>query len=256
MQGYFPTAIATVVGEYAALWQIDKFVTNRRFTDDEIVGAGDITEHICSNVMAMDIIDPSNINWKSLSENPADWALDLLEANRDMIYWYGLCRNTNKRAIKLLLEEGIEKLDYDDWEMLSTNSSALEIFRAHPQRVNATYLMWNPAANVIVKEMHIPLAHDVLVLNHADWAVDILLSPDVLPTIQDKSGLSSNTNPRIVAFLIANPTLINWDNFSGNVEAIEHLRANPEKLTPTVYCNPAIMVPTIPVGLVDILRLR
>ncbi len=242
--------IAKIIGEYAALWKVAPWVTQCGFTSP------DINVYFCRNPMAMDVIDESNISWRELCENPADWAVNLLMANLHMIEdWYFVAGNSNKRAFRM-----VEAMEFDDEflrrneidEMLSANPNAIGFLRAQPTIVDHTYLMWNPAAEDLIAEMKIPIFHGALAVNPADWAVDILLQPGVIEDIDNKYSLSGNTNPRIVAYLLEHSDLIDWDSFSGNPAAIEHLRANPRMVTENIYSNPRIFELTIPDGLVEL----
>ena len=72
------------------------------------------------------MVNPNNpdIDWRALSENP--YAIDILDANRDKIKWYGLCYNTNPKAIQILKENQLEKDNGDDdiyWDALCINTS-------------------------------------------------------------------------------------------------------------------------------------
>jgi len=244
----FPRALAQLIGEYTALWQIEPWITDHVFDIVDIESI--INTHLCSNPMAMDVIDITNLNWYMLCTNPADWALDLIEANPNMIDWYCLARNTNQRAIALL-KANLDKFDHDCWEMLSSNFRAIELLRAHPKLVDHAYVMWNPNARELIKDLKIPIFIGSLTVNPADWAVDILLSPNT--AIENTYSLGCNTNPRMVAYLLANPHLVVWKTISRNYEAIHHLRANPDNIHISIYANSAIFHPVVPTGLVALL---
>jgi hypothetical protein len=72
------------------------------------------------------MVNPNNpdIDWSALSQNSE--AIDILDVNRDKIKWYGLCYNTNPKAIQILKENQLEKDNGDDdiyWDALCLNTS-------------------------------------------------------------------------------------------------------------------------------------
>ncbi len=239
----FPSVIAKLIGEYAALWQVAQWVTNLKFPQNH--------KFLCSNSMAMDVIDLTNISWNEFCENPADWAVDILLINKNKIEdFYFVAYNTNKRAFQLILDENIEEMHSDIQEIISANPNAIEWLRARKHLIYKPFIMWNPAAKDLIMEIKIPICYDALVLNPADWAVDLLLHPGIIEHIFNIKGLSSNTNHRIVTYLLEHSNLIHWPYFSGNPTAIKHLRMNPQMVTPEIYLNSQIFEPTIPIGLI------
>jgi hypothetical protein len=73
---------------------------------------------VCKTLRSEDfalIEGTERLNWYALTFNPADRALDLLEANPDKIYWPYLCRNSSPRALRLL--EANHRIDYHWQEM-------------------------------------------------------------------------------------------------------------------------------------------
>lgn len=204
--------------------------------------------------MAMDVFDPAKAVWYKLARNPADWAVDFIEANLDIAQPcpYNYACNQNPRAVAYIARH-IDRFDNDDWEMVSTNPSAISLLRAHPTKLDRVYLMWNPMAKPLIDELKIPIDYVALANNPAEWAVDLLLRPGVIASLDSKYGLSGNVNPRIVAHLLSHPELIEYEALSTNPTAIDHLRANPDKVTASIYANPAIFEPTILAGLIELL---
>jgi hypothetical protein len=95
------------------------------------------------------------IDWERLSENPN--AIELLRENKDNIYWGYLSRNTNPKAIELLIERMIyeSKLSAIElnelymsgntisWDRLSANPNAVELLKANQKLINWGYLSKN-----------------------------------------------------------------------------------------------------------------
>ncbi len=246
-----PRGVAVIIGEYAALWQFPKWITDLNFGDNE----QKIHQYISQNTMAMDIVDESKVVWQWICENPADWAVDLLLANPDKHDLYHIARNRNPRAFAIVEEKSksfsVEHMQSEEIdEMLSTNPLALGMLLERPRLIDQSYLPWNPSADVLIKQMKLPIHTAFLRGNDADWAVDILLK-DIANI--DGNALSTNENPRIVTYLIAHPEKIHWKYFSQNPTAIEYLRANPTMVKKSIYGNPAALEPIIPDGLIELL---
>lgn len=246
---FLERGLAVLIGEYAALWKFPLWVTSRNFA------AKKTTPWIAKNPMAMDVMgDFGEIDWHALCENHSDWAVDLVCANLDEITdWYFLARNENDRAIaivdSILIEHGFtprndELFEID--EMLSANRKRINFLKQNPQFLNPVYLMWNPAAKELIDEMKIQICYEALATNSADWAIDMLFQANVQPSC-------SNPHPRAVAYFLAHPELIDWSSFSYNPTAIDYLRAHPDKVKASIFANPAVLEPTIPNGLVDLL---
>jgi hypothetical protein len=106
------------------------------------------------------------IDWERLSENPN--AIELLRENKDNILWGYLSRNTNPKAIELLIERIIyeSKLSTIElkelymlgntisWDRLSANPNAVELLNANHKLINWGYLSknTNPKAIEILRE--------------------------------------------------------------------------------------------------------
>jgi hypothetical protein len=106
------------------------------------------------------------IDWERLSENPN--AIELLRENKDNILWGYLSRNTNPKAIELLIERIIyeSKLSTIEvkqlymfgntisWDRLSANPNAVELLNANHKLINWGYLSknQNPKAIEILRE--------------------------------------------------------------------------------------------------------
>jgi hypothetical protein len=242
----FPRVIAQLIGEYSALWTIVPWVMALKFP---------VSKYLCKNPMAMDVIDFDNVSWDELCQNDADWAVDFILENKHKIDdFYYLAYNTNKRIFQWIIEQrSVDELHTYIQEIISGNPIAIDYLKSHKDVIHNEFLMWNPNAQDLIKEMKLPIDYHCLSLNSADWAVDLLLKPSVIKKFSRFDGISSNSNPRIVNYLVLHPKLIDWELFSEIPTAIEYLKENSEKVTSHIYANPNIFEPTVPIGLVEIL---
>lgn len=87
---------------------------------------------------------PDKINWRSLSTNPSDWAMELLINNPNKISWYHLSSNPSDWAINMLMENR----DKIDWNKLSANPSAYPILERYPRKIKEEIAL-NPNPKVI-----------------------------------------------------------------------------------------------------------
>ena len=186
-----------------------------------------------------------NIDWSALSKNPE--AIDILDVNRDKIKWYGLCYNTNPKAIQILKENQLEKDNGDDdiyWDdlCLNTSNEAIE-FLSLPE--NYRYIEW-----------------DILSINTNPKAIALLtkkeseefdLDDRQFNRLKDNEKISwerLSDNPNAISLLqkkweeekelLRNDIkqykilkkkyyIINWDILSGNPNAIDLLRDKIEE---------------------------
>lgn len=87
---------------------------------------------------------PENIDWYWASQNPS--AMDLIEANLDIVDWRQLCKNPN--AVHLFLERRTEI----DWSYLSANPSAIWLLELYRKQIDWRWLCKNPQAGQLLKE--------------------------------------------------------------------------------------------------------
>jgi hypothetical protein len=113
--------------------------------------------------------------------------------------------------------------------------------------------MANPAAKPLIDEMKIPIEYCALAGNPADWAMDLLFGNGI--DLRDMNGdaFCANPNPRVIAYLLANPERIDKEGWNRNPGAIEHLRANPNFVCASIYANPGIFELTVSKELIDVL---
>ncbi len=244
----FTFEVVQLIGEYAAEWKFAPWIAALPFS------LNDNSDFLFENEhpMAGELVAGFPIHWRHVCRNAAEWAADLLLANIDKIAdWYHIAYNRNPRVFELFQSQLFseeEMLDDEMDEMLTTNPLAIDFLCKHPSLLSFPYLGWNPKGDVLANEMNITIELISLWGNSEEWAVDKLLA-NITSSITP--SLSLNTNPRIVAWLIANPTHIDWQLFSQNPTAIDYLRANPQNVTPSIYANSAGIEPLIPTGLLD-----
>jgi hypothetical protein len=85
------------------------------------------------NLNAMELLKeyPDKIDWSKLSRNCN--AIELLTQNPDKINWDYLSGNPSQPAIDLLEKQlSIDSNTSLDWEILSSNPGAIELFKKYP----------------------------------------------------------------------------------------------------------------------------
>ena len=79
-----------------------------------------------------------NISWYKFSRNPCDDAIKYLRTHPEKIDWYGICKNTNLKAIPIIKKKALEEkrllfADYKSltnkiyWRKLSSNPNAIHL---------------------------------------------------------------------------------------------------------------------------------
>lgn len=124
------------------------------------------------------------MHWFLLSENPGEWALDLLERHPSHINMRSLCGNTNPRAELLL------PLVHIDWFKLSTNSAdwAIKILKRNINKIRWAGLCANSndwAGEQLIEHYQQQIKKNItskcdslnwesIAINPAPWAADLL----------------------------------------------------------------------------------
>jgi hypothetical protein len=152
------------------------------------------------------------IDWPRFSSNPSDKVIDYLTSHPERIDIGWLCLNQNPRCLKLI-EERLHLLSDSDWRMLCSEPHAIELLKAHPEKIDRycrSYLSKNPA---IFEEIGGQL-------RLREW----------IPVNRlDVNHLSSN--PNAVQYLLENHfDRIFWWHFSSNPEAVDFLLQHPERI--------------------------
>ncbi len=220
--------------------------------------------NLCRNPKALDFIKNNKIviNWYCLSSN--ETAIELLLENVDKIDWnqfqlntddeaiklmkkhinkinkinlHNLCRNSNPKAIELLIEQSrfINNIEWFIWQYISRNPAGIDIILKNPDNINWRQLSNNPS----------PIAIELLKKNpeKIDWyELSANRNPDAMDILITKPNeivwylLSGNPNPKAIKILSENKNKIDWVSLSGNPNAIELLKANPDKINWSWLC--------------------
>jgi len=193
--------------------------------------------------------NPENIDWPTLSKNPA--AIKLLLKNKYHIRWSPL--SANPAAIDLLLENK----NRIDWKEFSKNPhpKAFQYLMEHKHKIcwqsfssnlnpdaciylekNQIYINWNSiAAN--------PNAYEILKVQYPyfpNYYYGIFINmcsnpnPDIIRLLDIPRIVWSvlSRNPAGIDVLLKYPEQIDWPTFSENPHplAIKHMRANKDKI--------------------------
>ncbi len=158
-----------------------------------------ISRYIWTNPCAEKLVAKrEKIEWLFLVQNPADWALDILEANLDKFDIVGLANNPNPRAAKYFVNRELKKRD---WFYLSQNTStwAQDLLKANFENIEWCQLSSNPGAMDLILDN----------LDKISWTY-----------------LSCNPNPKAIQLLKENRDKIDWTELCSNEnpEAIKMLR--------------------------------
>ncbi len=183
------------------------------------------------------------IDWRRFSFNPSDQVIDYLTLHPERIDIGWLCLNSNPRSIKLI-EERVHLLTDTDWQMLCSKPYAIELLKAHPEKINrycANYLSRNPEIFVerdgrMVLENPFPAIRlDVNHLSSNPKAVEYLLENNFNMIF----WWHFSSNPEAVEFLLQHPERIVWKGFSSNPspKALEFMKKNKEEVDYVCLCK-------------------
>ena len=173
------------------------------------------------------------LDYSRLSENPN--AYDYLMANSHL--------NSNPRSIKLI-EERVHLLTDTDWQMLCSKPYAIELLKAHPEKINrycSSYLSKNPG---IFHEVDGKMVlRDWIPLNRLD--VNHLCSnPNAVDYVLENHfnrifWWHFSSNPEAVDYLLQHPERIVWKGFSSNPspKALEFMKKNKEEVDYVCLCK-------------------
>jgi hypothetical protein len=182
----------------------------------------------------------NKIDWKWLSANRSDGAIELLKENQTKINWTWLSKNPHPYAIKLLKANPYNI----DWDLLSGNPNpeAIELLKANQTKINWKWLSKNPHPYAIklLKANPDNIDWDLLSENTNSEAIELLKANF------DKINwyrLSLNPHPNAIKLLKANLNEIDWEwlSLNPNDEAIELLKNNKKNIDwSNLSANPAI----------------
>jgi hypothetical protein len=202
-----------------------------------------------------------NINWKLLSLNPSDGAINMLLDNFEFIQWesffcnrnervlvyleaykdfintnvsYFLSWNTSKKAVSFLIQNP-ELIHWDSFSY-NDNTEAVKFMLKNPDRVNWKLFSMNTndlAVNYFRKNLDL-VNWEYLSLNTNNKAIRLF---HIYPEMINFYNLSRNNCDEAIEILKANKENINWYNLSGNTNngAIELLLENPNKIDQKLF---------------------
>lgn len=114
-----------LLGKYFAETGIDP-----QYTDILVDNLSKNTSDVAIKLLNNDF-SHEEFNWKNLSANPNDQAIELLKQNQDKIDWESLSKNTNEKVIELL-EKNQDKFNWIIWGRLSANPIIFEEIQNSP----------------------------------------------------------------------------------------------------------------------------
>jgi len=142
---------------------------------------------------------PDDKNYRNLSSNPCEMAIDLLASNPSKIHWDRLSSNPSKMAIDLLVSNP-SKIH---WDRLSRNpsDSAIDLLISNPTKISYKDLSFNRNDRVfdLLNANREKIKWLALCVNTGDWAIDLL---DLEPKKIDWYYLCRNKNPRVIDLVI------------------------------------------------------
>jgi hypothetical protein len=141
------------------------------------------------------------------------------------------------------LEEHVDKLDFD---RLSMNPYAVPLLEKYPEKIHYGYLLGNPNATHLLKNMDIDeiLSNSKNNENHEyyfyknDNAIDLIeqylenkINNGRIDEIKKYNTFLLSLNIKLVPFLEKHPELIDWGHLSRNPCAIHLLKNNMDKIS-------------------------
>jgi len=142
-----------------------------------------------------------NIDWFKFSCNPCDDAIKYLRTNPEMIDWFGICENTNLKAIPIIKKKALEEksLLFADYKRL-TNKIYWRKLSSNP---NAIYL-------IIMKiEDESKLSEDEYRSLELQYKIDwdaLSLNPSIFIPFKKRKGAKSETVSSGSRLLASNPS--------------------------------------------------
>ena len=161
-----------------------------------------------SHTRLIDIINHKDIDWKSLSGNPA--AIRMLEVNIDKVNWTSL--SANPAAVHILNKN----LKNVDWYEVSANPRAVPLLKKHFANISWGQLNKNKlAVRILTKNSkHINLH----LLSSNECAIHILQK-----NLDRVDWRALSANPNAISILEKNLNKVDWSALSGNPNAVHIL---------------------------------
>lgn len=227
-------------------------------------------QFLWANPMAEDELRPwmnsDKIDGTHLSRNPADWAVDILEAKpeyRDNIY---IIKNSNPRAFAMI-EDKIPDLIRTCGQLarsrILANPAAIGAIKKYEIHKSGLpdEILANPSDQI--PELLDNALPDLsyfntyyLMSNSAPWAIELIKKYGVC---MDCDSVYKNPHPFVCSYILTHIDYM-WESYpfwhcliNKNPGFINYLRENPNKISEYIWCNPAIFEPVRQPGVVPIL---
>jgi hypothetical protein len=272
----FPIDIARIISDYGAIWTIVPWVNELENTIKsqfctDFYGGRMYDEYkktlLNKNPMAEDILTDQDLDYLGLTNNPSDWAMDLIESAP--VGSYEPCQlvsNPNPRAIAIVDSNFDSIKPYKYYGSLLENPGAIELIKSRNilEKVElcTKYLLYsnpNELAFDLIKNCdqikHYENNIDALwrlAANPAPWAIKLLSGKDIRGYY---NILCRNSHPRAIEFLAQHAQYLDsntWVIMSGNPGAIDILRTHPDKVSIYIWENPAIFEPMPRPGVLEV----
>lgn len=270
----FPIDIARLISDYTATWVVAQWLRDIEDTlpyghNDKLTSqqrAREKRRYLCANPLGeYELGSPrNNLDPDYLSQNPADWALDILETEPKYCSQAFLSINPNPRAIALI--DDVDRMINDIGEYpagLMINPNAIDILRKRsPNAFNNPKILANPndqipkLARFQLRELTASRLY-WLSMNPAPWAIDILKKH--YTTDLTWFYLTWNPDPwacecvinDIDRITVGKRYNLRWIN--RNPGMVDYLREHPEHVNINIWANPAIFEPTPRPGVLNLL---
>ena len=131
-----------------------------------------------------------DIDWRMLSRNPCDEAIELLERNTDKIDWLQLCDNRNPQITRIL-EKNMDRID---WEILSLNPAAVKLLEKNPDKVDWRVISCNEGAVHVIEKNTDRIDWDMLSMNKSAL-------PLLVQNLEKVNWRFANRNPSFIPIL-------------------------------------------------------
>jgi hypothetical protein len=251
--------VLQIIAEYTARWTMLSWILDIKPKVDTAYAKCNQEElkmqMLSANPNAKDELEGKTLDSRMLSRNNADWALDILEADKSLIYWHEFSMNTNPRAIEIIKQN----MDKVSMAILSFNPAAIDLLESMPERIARCSIIYNssPRTPELLAKLKIPMPKGCQLCSvSAQWAIDAIVRDGLRDDTEFYLG--SNTHPTAIKWIediaMNEPSKIRWDLLSANQCALHILQKNPEKIHIEIFSNPAIFEPIVPAGLIEVLR--
>jgi hypothetical protein len=166
----------------------------------------------------------SQEEWKYMSSSCNSYIMEFLEQNLDNIDWERLSFNKYEGAIRILKNNP----DRINWKILMRNTSAIEIFKVHTDKIiwNSFEFCANPDAIELIEKM-VKKKWEKINFNALSTNPNAI---HILSKHMDKVKWKNlSQNPNAISILMENPDMISFSDFLTNPNAIPYIETIMEK---------------------------